>query len=128
MFGGNFVGAGHIVYDPTTYDPSSGTRQPFPNNVIPAGQINPVARNLLKYYVPGTSLASIPSNLFGNPRNTLNDDQGGLRLDAAVSPHSQLFLQIFVQTTPADQPGLYPLSGLLYQNGSQLAMVQHIWS
>jgi hypothetical protein len=128
MFGGNFVGAGHIVYDPTTYDASSGTRQPFPNNVIPASKTNPVARNLLKYYVPGTSLAGMPSNLYGNPRNTLSDDQGGLRLDATSGPRSQIFLQIFGQTTPSDKPGLYPLSGLLYQNGSQLAMVEHIWS
>jgi hypothetical protein len=128
MFGGNFAGAGHIVYDPTTYDASSGTRQPFPNNVIPASQINPVVRNLLKYYGPGTSLASMPSNLFGNPRNTLRDDQGGLRLDAASGSRSQIFFQIFGQTTPSDKPGLYPLSGLFYQNGSQLAMVEHIWS
>ncbi len=128
MFDGNFAGVAHSIYDPTTYDPASGTRMPFPNNVIPASQINSVARNLLKYYVPGTSLANMPSNIHGNPRNTLNDDQGGLRLDAATSARSQLFLQIFRQTIPSDQPGLYPLSGLLYENESQLAMVEHVWS
>jgi hypothetical protein len=128
MFGGNFTGTGQVIYDPATYDPSSGTRQPFPNNVIPASQINSVASKLLKYYVPGRNLASMPSNLYGNPRNTMNDDQGGLRLDAATSARSQIFLQIFGQNTPSDKPGLYPLSGLLYQNGSQLAMAEHIWS
>ena len=128
MFEGNFAETGQSIRDPATLDAALGTRQPFPNNVIPTSRINPVAINLLNYYLAGTGLASIPSNIFRNPRNTLNDDQGGLRLDATVSPKSQLFLQIFGQTTPADQPRLYPLSGLLYQNESQLAMVEHIWS
>jgi len=128
MFDGNFAGAGHVIYNPATYDASSGTRNPFPNNVIPASQVNPVARNLLKYYIPGTSLANTPSNIYRNPRNRLNDDQGGLRLDVGVSPRSQTFIQLFRQTTPSDAPGLYPLSGLLYRNESQLAMLEYIWS
>ena len=39
MFDGNLAGVGHSIYDPTTYDPASGTRKPFPNNVIPPSQI-----------------------------------------------------------------------------------------
>ena len=38
MFGGNLAGTGHVIFDPLTYDPASGTRQPFPNNVIPPNQ------------------------------------------------------------------------------------------
>jgi hypothetical protein len=128
MFEGNFAAAGHTIYDPRTFDPASGARQPFPDNVIPPSRINQVAGNLLKYYLPGTSLASRPSNFYQNPRDTLNDDQGGLRLDAAVSPRSQLFGQFFMQNAPSDQPGLFPLSGLSYQNKSTLAMIQHTWS
>jgi hypothetical protein len=128
MFDGSFAGSGHIIYDPATYDPASGARKPFAADVIPMSQINAVARNLLKYYSPGTSLTSLPINIYGNPRNTLNDDQAGWRLDAAASSRSQLFFQIFGQTTPSHQPGLYPLSGMLYQNESQLAMLEHICS
>ena len=128
MFSGDFAGTGKIVYDPASFDPTSGTRQPFPNDSIPVARINPVSRNLLPYYIPGSSLASMPSNVFGNPRNTLTDDQGGLRLDAALNPRHQLFLQLFTQNTPVDQPGLYPLSGALYLNGSSLAMLQHAWT
>ena len=128
MFEGNFAGTGHILYDPATYDPSSGTRQPFPGNFILPSQINQVAKNLLKYYLPGSSLARHPSNIQGNPRNTLDDDQEGLRLDAALSTRHQLFSQIFKQSSPSDQPGLYPLSGLLYLNDSELAMIQHVWA
>ena len=128
MFGGNFAGTGHIIYNPATYDPSSGTRQPFPDNLIPPSRINPVAKNLLKYYLPAASLTSRPSNIYGNPRNTQDDDQGGLRLDAAVSARQQLSGQVFRQIAPTERPGLYPLSGLLYANVAWLAEVQHVWT
>jgi len=128
MFAGNFASTGRVIYDPATYNAAGGTRTPFPNDVIPASQINPVSKNLLNYYLPGSSLSSIPNNIEGNPRNILNEDQGGLRLDAAPTTHHQLFAQIFREDTPLDQPGLYPLSGLRYQNGSQLVMVEDIWT
>ncbi len=128
MFEGNFAGTGHVIYNPLTWDPASGTRQPFPNNAIPSSQINQVAKNLLNYYLPGSSLASTPSNVYGNPRNMQDDDQGGLRLDAAVSARQQLSGQFFRQNSPTDEPGLYPLSGLLYSNGGTLVEVQHVWS
>ncbi len=87
MFKGDFAATGRIIYDPATFDPSSGIRQPFPGNAIPSSRVNRVAQNLLPYYLPGSSLSSTPTNIRGNPRNTLNDDQWGVRLDAAV--HTQ---------------------------------------
>ncbi len=128
MFKGNFAGTGHIIYDPASYNPSSGIRDPFPGNVIPLTRLNQVAQNLLPYYLPGSSLSSIPSNIRGNPRNTVNDDQGGLRVDAALNAQHQLFAQIFQQNTPSDLPGLNPFSGMLYQNNSVLAMMQEVWT
>jgi len=128
MFTGNFAGTGDIIYDPASYSGNSNSRQPFPGSVIPTSRINPVATNLLQYYIPGASLSAVPSNLYGNPRNALNDDQGGLRLDAALNPRSQLFGQFFSQSSPSDQPGLFPFSGLLYLNSSDFAMLQHTWS
>ena len=128
MFGGDFTATGRIIYDPASYRQESGIRQPFPNLTIPASRMDPVARNLLAYYRPGTSLSSRPSNVFGNPRRTLNDDQGGGRVDVALGSHAQLFGQFFQQSTPSRQPGLFPLSGLSYENESTLAMMQHSWS
>src|SRR4051794_8615565 len=54
MFGGDFseLLPGTVIYDPTT-------GQPFPGNVIPAGRIDPISKNLLSYYhsatLPGLS-------------------------------------------------------------------------
>jgi hypothetical protein len=128
MFSGDFASLGRPLYDPATYSAGSESRQPFPAAAIPSGRVNRVARNLLEYYLPGTSLASRPSNLFGNPRKTLDDNQGGFRTDAQLSDNSQLFAQVFFQSAPSVQPGLYPLSGFLYVNNAQLAMLHHVWS
>jgi hypothetical protein len=128
MFTGQMAGTGRTIYDPLSYDPSAGARQPFPGATIPAARINPVARALLAYYLPGSSLTSLPSNVFGNPENTLVDNQGGLRFDLAPNQRHQLSLQFFRQSTPVENPGLYPLSGTLYLNGFMLAGLEHTWT
>jgi hypothetical protein len=128
MFRGEMAETGRVIYDPLTYDSSAGARQPFQGDTIPATRINSVARNLLAYYLPGPSLASLPSNVFGNPENTLDDDQGGLRLDLGPNQRHQLALQFFEQSTPVESPGLYPLSGTLYLNSSTLVGLEHTWT
>jgi hypothetical protein len=128
MFRGEMSEVSRPIYDPLNYDPATGTRQPFANGLIPSSRINPVAQKLLPYYLPGSSLASVPSNVFGNPRNTLNDDQGGLRLDFGPGPSHRFAFQFFDQSTPVEQPGLNPLSGTLYLNGFTLAGLEHTWT
>jgi len=93
MFGGDFTELSQPIYDPLTYNPAAGTRQPFPNNVIPSGRINASSKKLLRYYLPGSSLAQKPHNLFVNPRNTLDDDQFNIRIDAALTDMQSLFGQ-----------------------------------
>jgi hypothetical protein len=41
-----------VIYDPATGHDVNGvwTRDPFPNNTIPANRIDPVAKNMLQYY------------------------------------------------------------------------------
>ena len=46
MRAGNFQGR-NIIYDPLTYDPITGTRQPFANNIIPASRISSAAAQVL---------------------------------------------------------------------------------
>jgi len=128
MFAGNLAGTGTTIYDPATYSAATSQRQPFPGNIIPLNRINLVSTNLSRYYLPGSSLASKPGNVFGQPRNTLNDDQGGLRVDAAISNRQQIFAEFFWQNSPAIQPGLYPLTGLLYSNDNNLDILEHSWT
>ncbi len=128
MFAGNPAETDLLIYDPATYTAATGTRQPFPDSAIPASRINTVSANLAKYYLPGSSLASLPNNVYGNPRNTLNDNQGGLRVDAEISSRQQIFGEFFLQNSPSVQAGLYPLSGLLYSDKAEVAILQHTWT
>ncbi len=54
------LGSQYQIYDPATGSVSGSTvaRQPFPNNIIPANRLNPIAQAYLQYYpapnVPGT--------------------------------------------------------------------------
>jgi hypothetical protein len=55
------------IYDPMTGDLATGTgRQPFQNNVIPAGRINPISRTLVQMYplpnVEGTGAGGLTNN------------------------------------------------------------------
>ena len=65
---GNFSGM-NAIYDPTTQTVNEAnivTRQPFPGNVVPAGMIDPVARNIQAYYPkpnqPGTVVNGVTTN------------------------------------------------------------------
>ncbi|MCZ2080247.1 MAG: TonB-dependent receptor [Bryobacteraceae bacterium] len=46
------LGANYQVYDPATTVFSGGrfTRQPFPNNIIPANRLDPVAQKIMEYW------------------------------------------------------------------------------
>jgi hypothetical protein len=112
------------IYDPDTFDPATGQRQAFPNNVIPADRINSVAKNLLQYYLPGSSFASQPSNLFGNPASHLNDDQFNIRIDYNVDSRNILFGHVGRENSPDSQETLFPLGGSSYPMNTKLAMVQ----
>ncbi|MGH9352059.1 MAG: carboxypeptidase regulatory-like domain-containing protein, partial [Terriglobia bacterium] len=56
--------AGITIYDPATATPAPKgliARSPFPGNIIPPGEISPIAKNILSYY-PSPNL---PGNQYG---------------------------------------------------------------
>jgi hypothetical protein len=62
---GNFAG-GPTIYDPLSYNPATGTRTPFPGNVIPANRIDPVGRELANLL---STVAFGPTSMTGLLRN-----------------------------------------------------------
>ncbi|HXB67677.1 MAG TPA: carboxypeptidase-like regulatory domain-containing protein [Candidatus Acidoferrales bacterium] len=90
------VGAIYQIYDPSTGVVQGGrvARQPFPNNIIPANLISPIAKNYLQYYVqpnqPGqpNGQANYLSNTDGE-RNTFYNTIG--RLDVNLSEKHKFF-------------------------------------
>ena len=78
MRGGDFsellaLGPQYQIYDPATTRPhptQAGRfiRDPFPGNIIPAGRISPVARNILGFYpLPNQAGTSDGANNYNNP-------------------------------------------------------------
>ncbi len=128
MFSGDFSALAAKIYDPQTYTVSSGTRTAFPDNKIPADRINPVARKLLAYYSPGSSLAQKPSNLFANPRKTNDDDQWGVRLDHSFSSNQNAFFRYLRERGSIVSPGLTPFSGGQFPLEADFATLQDTWT
>src|SRR6478672_10031732 len=83
MFAGDFseILPGTVIYDPTT-------GQPFPGNLIPAGRIDPISKNLLSYYHAAT-LPGLQNNYVQD--NSAPFDRNGyvVRADFNESPSSQ---------------------------------------
>jgi hypothetical protein len=114
------------IYDPLTYDPATGTRQQFPGNVIPAGRIDPLAKQLLQYAPP-------PQNESA-PRGQINttearnrkrsDDQIHVRIDHNLSPSTTIFGRYSWFDSPILDPlGYAPASTQnFYQKAKNLAV------
>src|ERR1051326_171281 len=90
------VGANYAIYDPLTGVTQSGgrvMRSVFPGNLIPAGRINPVSKNLLAFYPasnqPGTKDGV--QNFFtpGTRRDVFDGELG--RLDYNISDRHKFF-------------------------------------
>jgi hypothetical protein len=128
MFTGNFGEIPEIIYDPATYSPTTRTRQPFPNNIIPENRINAVAKRLLEYYLPGSSLSQRPANIFANPRKSNDDDQFGVRVDHSFSSTQNVFAQYIRQRGNMVSPGLMPYAGARYPLETDYATLQHTWT
>jgi len=124
MFNGNFSGLSTAIYDPQTFNPATGQRAPFAGNVIPTGRLNPMAQKLLAYYLPGSSYTARPLNVFAEPVQTQDSDQGGSRVDANLTKNHTLFGQYMQEESPVDSPGLFPVSGLFYHMNTEFAMAQ----
>lgn len=93
------LGSSYQLYNPYTgvQNGANVTRAPYPNNVIPASQLNPVALALLKYY-PQPNIAAARSdgfNNFGNTAPTTDDYNNELgRLDYNMSDRNRMFFDV----------------------------------
>ncbi len=124
MFNGDFSALSTPIYNPSTFNGATGTRQAFAGNIIPSSLINPVSRKLLQYYRPGSSYSERPINVFGTPRSTYDYDQFSARIDADLTPRNTLFAQFSNENSPVVDTGVFPLSGSSFPLNTQLAMLQ----
>src|SRR5687768_2052797 len=93
------IGSTYQIYDPaTTVALPNGRfqRQPFPNNIIPANRLDPVAQNILKYYpLPNQTGTRDARNNFFRTTKALEDTWVHLvRVDHAFSENHRAFVRV----------------------------------
>lgn len=88
--GGDFSAFPNTIYDPSTYDPTTNTRQAFSNNKIPTERFDPIAVNLLAV-MPSPNLPGETNNLRINTLESDSQDQADARVDAMFSPTDSMF-------------------------------------
>jgi hypothetical protein len=88
---------GRPVYQNQIFDPASTTtvngsvvRTPFPNNIIPASAIDPIAHNVAALYPAPNSPGNANNYIVNSPgRDTI--DQMDARIDYSISDRQQVF-------------------------------------
>jgi len=87
---GNFNGYPATIYDPSTYNATTNTRQPFAGNTIPLADQNPVAVNLLAIY-PLPNLPGVANNFRVNNLEVQTENQYDIRVDEVLSDKDSMF-------------------------------------
>jgi hypothetical protein len=105
------------IYDPFTTrpnpnDPTTSLRDPFPRNIIPQSEIDPVSRNAAAYY----ALPNQSGNLAGGNNYNLNVNtsrtqyHGTARFDHELSTRDKLFARYITQYNSIPEANVYPVA------------------
>ena len=108
-------------------------RAPFPNNVIPLSQQEPVARNLLQFY-PEANTAGNPvtgrNNFTGTATGASPFRQFDIKLDQVATASSRLTFRFSQRTRQGEAPRLYgnPADNASTTDGAvRNAVLEHSW-
>src|ERR1700704_3388585 len=101
MRAGDFSRSSRPIYDPLT-------RQPFPNNVIPAGRLSPQALYFARF-LPDPNTAS--GTFTWAPIRALNTDQVTIRIDQTLSDRTRIFGRYSWHDQRLEEPNQYPALG-----------------
>jgi outer membrane receptor protein involved in Fe transport len=88
---GNFQQDSFTIYDPSTYNPVTGTISPFLNNTIPSGEISNFAKKFLAYYPLPTGSVIAGDNFQENVNNTTTYDSYLGRIDYNIGSQDTLY-------------------------------------
>ena len=95
------------IYDPTTYNPATGTRQPFAGNIIPQASIDPAALKVAALY-PAPNLSGTANNYLSNPALVNNQDSFDVRVDHQLTSKDSLFVTFEFGNVNETQPDPFP--------------------
>lgn len=104
---GDFSADPQTIYDPSTFDPATGTSQPFAGNIVPT--VSSFAKLWLQNYpLPNTALTSRNVNYIANIPGVSNFDEYLGRVDWTISGNNQLFGTFSRLTDKAGSDSLTP--------------------
>jgi hypothetical protein len=124
---GDFSEPGNeTIYDPATYNPVTGTRQPFQNNIIPTNRIPQLSQNIMNLYPLPNQPGKFKNNYVTAPIEQDRIDQGDFRGDYSISEQDQTFFRWSMSgrtdVRPPPLPGLANGGGSSTGNGFEDAM------
>jgi outer membrane receptor protein involved in Fe transport len=90
--------AGNFQGFATIYNPATGL--PFPNNIIPASSISPIAALYAKTNYPTGPYVASGNNYIDNSPTHLNDDTYQIRVDQTFGEHDSLFARVSQYNEP----------------------------
>jgi outer membrane receptor protein involved in Fe transport len=90
MRDGDFSGYPATIYDPTTYNAATKTRQPYGGNLIPPAKQDPIARNMLAI-MPLPNVAGVRNNFRVNNLAVQTENQYDVRIDHVFSTKDNIF-------------------------------------
>jgi hypothetical protein len=96
-----------IIYDPTSFD-AAGNRTPFPNNVIPASRLDPIAQRYLSTYEPLPNQNRAGGNYLDDTPNRTAQDAVVGRIDRQFGARDLLFVRYNLNNDPTTQAGFFP--------------------
>ncbi|HZT68888.1 MAG TPA: TonB-dependent receptor [Terriglobia bacterium] len=116
---GNFSDWPYPIYDPSTTvvsgNPPTVTRTPFPNNIIPPNDINPIAQKLMNYYPHADVSCTMPCTNFvaANPKSRITTDTVTGRVDYNISSRDRLSFIMSIWRDNAPSPSVIPINSTL---------------
>ena len=103
------------LYDPFTTrqdpnDPSRKIRDPFPNNVIPQAQFDPVATNLIDFYPQPNQAGNLAgaNNFNANQKPKRTQHHGTIRVDHTFNEKDKIFGRYIAQFNDKPQISVFP--------------------
>lgn len=111
-----------VIYDPTTTT-ATGTgyvRQPFPNDTIPAQDIDPVAAKIVQYYpLPNTAgNAAGQNNYFASGTSKLNIDTFDAKVNENINDRNKMFVSYSHRHYITPATNLFPKADQLAESTS----------
>jgi outer membrane receptor protein involved in Fe transport len=123
---GDLRGRPNAILDPLDIDPVTGARRPFPNGIIPAGRIDPIARTFLERFQPLPNRTQGTSNYLDATPNQDADDQVSGRIDREFGSLGRLFGRYTLNSQRARLAGSFPELPTLQRVRAQQAALSHI--